>query len=123
MKLALPDSVRQSIVLAQPRAALAEVADDDNPLLTRADRLRWLREFAAGHMKFSKYVRGMIQQLPADAPLRLRAVEVLARIEGDLVNDPFSGATIERMVLILPSNGRERMIVEAPEIEEPDVET
>ncbi len=96
----------------RPGDALANV--DGNALLTREDRLAWLRSFATGAMTFPKYVRGMVTQVGADPPLRLRAVEVIARIEGDLKESPFAGMNVEKMVVVVPSNGRERMdVIEA----------
>ena len=101
----------------RPREALATVESvgDSNPLLTREDRLRWLRDFASGRMTFTKYVRGMLSQVTADPPLRLRAVETLARMEGDIKD--VTQVNVDKCVLVLPSNGRERVIDE--ESEEP----
>ena len=95
-------------IVVRPSDALATVAD--NPLLTREDRLRWLRDFATGAMTFTKYVRGMQAQVAADAPLRLRAVEVLARIEGDLKESPFAGMNVGQVVFEMPSNGRSTIV-------------
>jgi hypothetical protein len=110
-----------SALAARPSDALAKVDEQAEELTTREGRLKWLRDFASGRMTFRKLHRGMQLDVPADPPLRLRAVEVMARIEGDLKDSPFAGANIDKLVLEIPSNGRTR-VVEAPQLESGDEE-
>ncbi len=109
--------IKQDAIVIKPKAALTQVIEDEYALTTREDRLAWLRDFATGKMRFPKYVRGMQTQVPADAPLRLRAVETISRIEGDL-KDAGVNFNIGQAVLLMPSNGREREVIDAEPADE-----
>lgn len=99
------DALRGKPVL--PPAALAQsTSGAEYPLLTREDRLEYLRDLINGRVTRQVYRRGQLVQEPAVLELRVKALELLMRCERDLDGTPESSRPVT-IHLTLPRNGLE----------------